>query len=280
MTYIRHIPSPPLNTYIDYLSFLDGPMPYPRAKVLPFPALDLKINFGGALIAYEPNRTEPIASCAESWWMGLWSTYHAVDWPLDMQLFCVIFKPAGAYPFLQLPLSELHNQVVSADAIWGHGVAEIRERLYAAPTIQARFALLERLLLARLDEVPYGLKTVRYAVAEIARQHGALSIRTLSDDLGSSQAHLITLFKRMVGVSPKELARFYRLKHVLRSIDPTQPIDWAQIAHQAHYYDQSHFNKDFVAFTGHNPTEYLQLRRQIHTTDPEHKQILRLLPIV
>jgi len=255
MTCTFYIPSPPLNTYINHLYCPNDPISYPRAKILPTPFLDLKINFGGAFQVYAADQTKAVATCAESWCVGLWSAYHIVDWPADKQYIGVNFKPGGAYPFLRLPLSELHNQVVSLDAIWGHCAAEIRERLYAAPTIQARFTLLEQFLLARLYDASTGLKAVQYAVEEITRHHGALSIRALSDHIGMSQKHLIAQFKQMVGGTPKELARLHRFAHILYSIDTTQPVDWTQVAHQSCYFDQSHFNKDFEAFTGHNPSD-------------------------
>jgi len=279
MAYTCHIPSPPLNAYIHDLYYLDGPTPYSRLKVLPMPVLHLMVNFGEAFQVHESDQVEPLATCTESSWVGLWSTYHIVEWPLNIQFFGVHFKPGGTHPFLQLPLSELHNQVVSLEAIWGHYAAEIRERLYAAPTIQAGFALFERLLLARLAEAPHGLDIVQYAIAEIARNHGVLSIRALSDHIGISQKHLLTQFKRMVGIPPKELARFYRFAQVLRSIDPIQPVDWTRIAYQSGYYDQSHLNKDFGAFTGHSPTDYLRLRRHFQAENPEQANNLGHMPI-
>jgi hypothetical protein len=33
------------------------------------------------------------------------------------------------------------------------------------------------------------------------------------------------MLKRMVGVSPKVLARFFRLKNVFGMIDPARPVD-------------------------------------------------------
>jgi AraC-like DNA-binding protein len=236
------------------------------------------VNLGDVYQVYAGDNAEPLATCTESWSVGIWNSYHIMHWPLDMQLLNVSFKPGGAYPFLQLPLSELHNHIVSLDAILGHLAAEIRERLYAAPTLQARFALLERLLLARLRETPHGLNKVQYAVAEIARHRGTLPIQTLSERLGISQKHLIMQFKRLVGATPKELARIYRFKHVLYSIDPTQPVDWTQIAHQSRFYDQSHFNRDFEAFTGHNPTDYLRLLHQAQVENPNYTHNPKHLP--
>jgi AraC-like DNA-binding protein len=279
MAYIFHVPSPPLNFYINRFYYPDDSILPPREKILPLPALDLKFNFGGAFQVYRADQGEPFAALTESWVLGLWSTSHVVDWPLDLQYIGVSFKPGGAYPFLQIPLSELQDQVVSLDTIWGGLAAEIRERLYLAPTIQARFALLEELLLARLKETPQELKAVQFAVGEVGRYHGALSIRELSHRMGMSQKHLINQFRQMVGCTPKELARLYRFAQVLEGIIPLQSVDWTLVAHQFCYYDQSHFIRDFEEFTGHTPTHYLRLRRQMHAENPDRAQISRLLPI-
>jgi AraC-like DNA-binding protein len=279
MTYIRYIPSPPLNTYIDDLYYLDGPTSYPRQKVLPVASSNLMINLGASFDVYEPDQVTPFITCTDSWWVGIWSTCHSVDWPARVQFFGVHFKPGGTYPFLQFPLSELSSQVVPLDAIWGRDAGEIRERLYAARSIEAGFSALEQLLLRRLSEEPPGLNVVQYAITEISQYHGALSIRSLSDQIGISQNHLGNQFKRFVGIPPKEVARFYRFANALRLINSTPLVDLTGIAYQSQFYDQSHFNKDFVAFTGYSPTEYLQLRRRVEAEKPEHAHVLTNLPI-
>jgi len=279
MTYLSCIPSPPLAAYIDDLYYLDGPASYRRQKVLPVASSNLMINLGDPFDVYAPDQVKPFMTCSDSWWVGIWNTYHSVDWPPNVKFFGVHFKSGGAYPFLRFPLSEMNRQVVPLDALWGRDAGAIREQLQAAPTATAGFALLERLLLARLAEAPDNLNVVQYAVLEIAHHHGALSIGTLSHQIGFSQNHLGNQFKRFVGVPPKEVARFYRFAHVLRSIDTAQTVDLTRIAHQTQFYDQSHFNRDFVAFTGHTPTEYIQLRRRVETENPEHARVLRNLPI-
>ena len=279
MAFISHTPSPPLNFYINSFYSPNEILPLPREKILPLPGLDLKINFGGGFQVYDADQSKPFTTLTESWVLGLWTKSHVVDWPEDLQYVGVNFKPGGAYPFLGLRLSELQNQVVSLDALWGRFAAELRERLYAAPTIQARFALLEKILLARLRGIPPGLEPVQYAVAEIARHHGTLSIRRLSDSMGMSQKHLIVQFKQMAGCTPKELGRLYRFGDILASIDPTQPVDWTLVAHQFYFHDQSHFIRDFREFSGHTPSDYLRLLRQLHAEKPDRTQHLRLLPI-
>jgi AraC-like DNA-binding protein len=293
MTYLFHIPAPPLNFYIKRFYYPNESLPLPPEKILPLPTLDLKINFGGGFQVHDADHGEPFTTPAESWVLGLWTKYHIVDWPSDLEYLGVSFKPGGAYPFLGLPLSELQNQVVALDAIWGTFAAELRERLYAAPTIQTRFALLEQFLLARLCDTAcfakqnmvrcrgtlQGLTAVQYAVAEIARHHGALSIRELSESMGMSQKHLIVQFKQMVGCTPKELGRLYRFAEILASIDLSHPVNWTLVAHRFYFHDQSHFIRDFREFTGHTPTDYLRLRRQMYAEKPDRTQHLRLLPI-
>ena len=278
MLYVSHVPAPPLNAYIHDLYYINGQSPYPRLKVAPDAMLHLMVNIGPPFELYAPNQATPFATCSESWWIGLWSQYWIVDWPQPVQFYGVHFKPAGVFPFLRLPLSQLHNQVVPVDAIWGRFAAEIRERLCAAPTPQVGLALLERILLERLAETPYGIDVVQYAIEQIDRQHGALSIRALSDYIGISQNHLGTQFKRMVGVAPKELARFYRFAHVIYSLDSTKEVDWGRIARQSRFYDLSHLNKDFVDFTGYSPSDYLHLRRRFHAENPDHPLEVGPLP--
>jgi AraC-like DNA-binding protein len=279
MNYLRYVPSPPLDRYINHLYYIDGRMPYPRERILPIPLLDLKINLGSAFQLYEYCQTERSRSLTESWLTGIQGVYHGLDWPSDMRLYGVRFKPTGLYPFLGLPLSELYNQVVALDAIWGRCASEFRERLAAAPSIEAAFVLLERLLLARLGEESTEQPLVECAIAEIEQHHGALSIKLLSDHIGVSQNHLRTQFKHVIGTSAKEMACLYRFEHVLHSINPTPPVDWTQIAQQCGYYDQSHFNKDFMAFTGCNPTDYLHLRRRVYAVNAPLDQFsLRNLP--
>jgi AraC-like DNA-binding protein len=279
MDYVAHIPAPPLNAYIDDIYYLDGPSPYPRLKVSPMPSIQLMFNFGPAFDVYVPGQAAPCTTCTESWWMGLQDSYLIVDWQQPVKFYGVHFKPAGVYPFLGLPLSELHNQVVPVDATWGCFAAEVRERLYAAPTIQAGLALLEKLLLARLADTLYGLDVVQYAISQIDRQHGTLSIRALSDHIGISQNHLGTQFKRMVGVPPKDVARFYRFARVIFSFDPSKEVDWGRIARRYCFYDLSHLNKDFVEFTGHSPTDYLRLRQRFDSENPGHALNVGPLPV-
>lgn len=274
MSFLLHAVAPPLNTYINFLYAAHGPRPYGREAIMPMPATDLKFNFGDPWRVHEPIQNSPVLVCDQSWCMGIWNRHHIVEWPAQTDFLGVSFKPGGAYAFLGVPLSELHNSIVPLDAVWGRFAAELRDRLYDARTLERRFTLAEEVLLARLHDGPSALRTVDHATRRIADRHGGLRIGELCDEIGISRKHLITLFKQVVGCTPKELARLHRFGHVLESIDIENPVDWTSIAHENDYFDQSHFSRDFEAYTGLNPTTYLKLRRSAHAEDQDNVAIV------
>jgi len=69
------------------------------------------------------------------------------------------------------------------------------------------------------------------------------------------------LFLREVGLTPKRLARIYRFHAALRGLQATTTLDWAQLALDCGYYDQSHLSRDFREFTGRSPEEVLKIPR-------------------
>jgi AraC-like DNA-binding protein len=72
------------------------------------------------------------------------------------------------------------------------------------------------------------------------------------------------------GVTPKRLARTYRFAATVFSINPAGPIDWADLAGGAGYFDQAHFGHEFRAFTGLTPTRYVEVRRRFLREHPGH----------
>jgi AraC-like DNA-binding protein len=252
-------------------------MPFSRDGIFPTPSTDLKFNFGGPWRVRQPLDTSYDPVCTESWCLGIWDQRHFVEWPENTSFIGVSFKPSGAYAFLGVPLSELRNRVVPLEVLWP-SAAEVREQLYDAATPARRFALLEEVLLARLDDNAGADRIVGHVAGQIVDRHGALKISELCDEVGISHKHLITLFDRMVGCPPKQLARLCRFEHTLESIDLNKPIRWTTVAQDGDYFDQAHFSHDFQNFAGLTPSAYLKHRRLILEMKPDHAAIPWVLP--
>lgn len=262
MTYALHIPHPPLAQFINHLWYVDLQAPYQQERILPTGTIELMINFGGAFRVVDKSDPNKFDLNSRSWIAGF-QTEYIINEPLgNTEMIGVSFKAGGAYPFFGFPISEFNDQVVSMELVWGISMEDMHEQLHAAPTLAAKFHLVEGWLCERLKVDWVTLRPIGYAVQQIKDANGILSIRDLSTTMGFSQKHLISQFKKMVGVSPKVYARIIKFQNVLHTIDPSIPLNWTEIAQHCQYYDQAHFNKDFAAFTGMTPTDYIVLRER------------------
>jgi AraC-like DNA-binding protein len=157
------------------------------------------------------------------------------------------------------PMGVLARQVVALEDLGGP-FARLPERLAAAGGWQERFAALDAFLGARLADARRPAPGVAWAWTSLRATHGATPVGALAAELGWSRRRLAGSFREQVGLPPKLYARILRFRHVLRRLDGRPEPHWAEIAYDCGYYDQAHFNRDFRAFAGTTPTDYLGRR--------------------
>ena len=274
-----YFPRQPLSQFITCLWYVDLQVPYTREKILPTGTIELMINFGPPHRRF--NKDETAFDLMQKSWIAGFQTGFVVNEPVaETCIMGVRFKPGGAFPFLGLPIAEITDLVIDMDCLWGGFIDEVRERLLAQSTVADKFALLEQILWQRMNLERLDTAVINHAVHHITTTNGNLSLKALSNDIGISQKHLITQFKKSVGVSPKQLSRVTRFQKVLNEINPMQPVDWRKIAHACHYYDQSHFNRDFAAFTGMSPSKYVQFRQTLLDAQPQQGEDVHFVPII
>ena len=97
---------------------------------------------------------------------------------------------------------------------------------------------------------------VTACVHMIEQRSGQCRIEELATLTGLSFKQLERLFHQHVGVGPKTLARIRRFSHVFAQLEALQG-NWAQIAYECGYTDQSHLARDFAQFTGVPPAALL-----------------------
>lgn len=106
-----------------------------------------------------------------------------------------------------------------------------------------------------LFSIPFKEDHTDKAIDIIKEHKGAISVADIIAPLGISERHLERLFKRYVGVSPKFYARIIRFNHIFHLNQERNPT-WTDLAFNAGFYDQSHFIRNFKAFTGEDPSSY------------------------
>jgi AraC-like DNA-binding protein len=245
---VSHVPAPPLSDHVALFWAFDAyGGPHARERVLPTATSELVITLGN----------EPVCPIVLS---GAHSESFVIDVASRPALLGVHFKPGGAAAFLGMPADELRNSVVPLDVLWGADAGDLKERLLAATTWQARFSVLEQVLLARLGRGPQRHRAVAFALQAIEAAPHMQTVGHLTERVGLSARRFIELFAGEVGLTPKLYCRVQRFQRVLATIERDEEVDWPDVALACGYYDQAHFIHDFRAFSGINPTAYVRLR--------------------
>ena len=187
----------------------------------------------------------------------------------------VHFRPGGAAPFFAGALSALHNRTELLDALWGPAAAALRERLQHAPTLAQRFRLVEDALLAH-GPTAYPLDgRVLQAVQMLGRDPSVARVDSVQRASGYSPQQFIRRFDSLVGITPKRFARVLRFNALLRRVVRVGPRDWAALAAEGGYYDQSHLIHEFRLLAGITPARYVpaQSDQPSHVPLPELQRL-------
>lgn len=164
------------------------------------------------------------------------------------------FRPAGAAAFFRTSLDELSGSTIPLDALVTRAdVERLGDRVGSQRDHRQRAAVVEEFLLERLA-ADRSDSIVTTAVSAIESARGALRMASLADQLGIGQNSLERRFRRAIGTSPKQLASLVRVRHAITIGRRGAP--WSRVAHEAGYFDQSHFIRDFRAVTGQAPTRF------------------------
>jgi AraC-like DNA-binding protein len=163
----------------------------------------------------------------------------------------------GARLFHRRPLRELKNRAVELEDVFGRDARRLTQQLYDAPSWDARFAILDRELAARILSARIPSAAVLHAWNRLVASVGRVGIGTIVGEIGCSQRHLIAQFREEIGLSPKTLARVLRFGRAIRIIKGSGGARLAEIACDCGYYDQAHFSARFRAFASVTPTELI-----------------------
>ncbi|VTU15291.1 helix-turn-helix transcriptional regulator [Variovorax sp. RA8] len=172
----------------------------------------------------------------------------------------VTLRPGGAAGLLGLPAGELAGTAVHLDTLWGGEGTRLLERMAQAPGDATRMAVLHAALQPRLREADGAAATRRAATQAarlIAASGGRRPLREVAEAIGVGERRLQQLFHAHVGLSPRAWSRLARLHGCLRALRRQAHPDWAQMAMDHGYYDQSHLANEFRALCGLTPTEFL-----------------------
>lgn len=227
-------------------------------RELPTSEVPLIICFGDPIRLFDVldrNRSTVLGSFAT----GAYDSHVIVEANGSQGGMQIDFTILGMRLFLGRPLSDLTNRGVALEDIFGSAGRRITMELQDAPTWDARFDLLDREIGSRIDAARQPASEVLCVWRRIVDSGGLVTIRSLVDETRWSQKHLITQFREHIGLAPKMFARVMRFGRAVERLRRRGHGSLTELALDCGYYDQSHFDRDFRAFAGVNPTELLTM---------------------
>jgi len=223
------------------------------AAPLPEPGLVLGVRYGGRARLVEDGAARALPAALLT---GIKPALRRIHTEAGGGLVLAVFEAGGAARFFDGSLYELFGEIVDlVDLTTRQEIDRLQTRLAEARTRAARAALLDAYLCSRPGERPADT-LVLAAASAIRASAGTLRITSLSERLGLSVDRFEKRFRHAVGASPKQLASIVRFRHALASYTPGLRL--TQLAHDAGYFDQSHLIREFRAFTGLTPREFLR----------------------
>lgn len=203
---------------------------------------------------------------------GTRKRYHVRDTSRPSRTLGVHFRPGGAAALLGIPADQLAGRHTPLEDVWGREAERLRARLLEAPSAAEAMALMEEVLLARLENLAPPHAAIRQALARLEARPAGTSIESLRRESGLSHRRFVELFRRSVGLAPKTLARVLRFQAVLRRATAARRPGWAALALASGYCDQSHLSREFQELAGIPPGEY----RPLSAARPNHVPLLAL----
>jgi AraC-like DNA-binding protein len=254
-------PKPPLSKFVDNFWLYEGyEAEHKTERILPTGTLELVINLRqNELLFYDVERPENCSRLSGAIVSGASGRGFAPDTAEEVFIIGIHFKPGGAFPFLGLPAGDLADTHVDLETLWGPSAGRLREHLCEARTSAERFQLLQEALSSRLC---HGVDVEQhYAVSAALEMFGKNQagprVREAAKYLGLSQRRFIQVFKAEVGMTPKLFSRIQRFQHTRTFIHQNPSINWADLAVDLGYFDQSHLIREFLEFSGLSPTDYI-----------------------
>ena len=88
---------------------------------------------------------------------------------------------------------------------------------------------------------------------------GVSTVAELSAESGYSVRHVSRLYNDVYGIGAKDFIKMHRFQNVLEEILANPDRDNSLFIEGAGYSDQAHFQREFKAFTGITPKQYIKL---------------------
>ncbi|WP_299730650.1 helix-turn-helix domain-containing protein [uncultured Tateyamaria sp.] len=172
----------------------------------------------------------------------------------------IVAKPTSANRLFGISPAKFRGRVADLAHSWSKSI-DIRQELSRLKPGKDMLLWLEQHLAGALKPETRSEMACAAAI-DLLEADPKLQIAGVADRVAMSVSNLDRTFARVVGITPRSLANLLKMRRLLAELDVRAVIDWAGLAAEYGWYDQSHFVKAFRHHTGHTPTGYVLAQRR------------------
>jgi len=176
----------------------------------------------------------------------------------------VMFRPGGFRPFLGRPVSTITDSMLPLAAVLPGGAElerGVTHALAGGASDEELVAVIDGSLAAQVPLEPQPSERTTAWADQAARDRDVCRVGDLAGLAGVSVRQLERSFADHIGVPPKWVIRRYRLYEIAERAARSEVNDWARLAAELAYADQSHLVRDFAATVGESPERYARAAR-------------------
>ncbi len=226
-------------------------------RVIPIDGVQIMFHYKEPFAVYNPDNT--VSRQPRSIISGLSNSFSDVSTSGAVGVIFVRFNTAGACNFFRFPLSEIENRSIDLSDVFYKEIRIVEELLYDQKSHEQKIKIIEDFLSSRFSPVPvYDCAVLINAIGLIRKNKGRVNTPYLAEKLSVTGKTLERKFSGYLGKTPKQFIRLIRFQQTLKDISINKDLDLTEYAYNNGYFDQSHFIKDFKAFTGLTPGEFIR----------------------
>ncbi len=192
--------------------------------------------------------------------IGQLTVHHLVRPFKGTKLIGIDFKPYGPYNLFMFHMNQIANTAVPANTFFGEtAINKVIFALQGSQTPAEKVEIVENFLIESANgRQARNLSVYDALVDRAVQKNGMLKVEDMLCET-VKQRNLQRYFKQRIGIPPKLFLQILRHKFVLQAMFANPQFTWRDPVLDGFYYDQSHFDRDFVRFSDQKPREYLQI---------------------
>lgn len=251
-------PLPPLRGYIDKMWVLESACGLPQhdmKMLVPDGRMLLLVPFKNAMVGRMGER-EYFSKENRMSLVGIGDLPSMVDTEHagELGVMGIDFTPEGAYRFFQWRLKETKNEVNALSDILGKQVKILEEKMMIVEAVDRKMQMVQEFLFNLFTQRGSD-RVFEYCIKKIKSSKGAITIKQLEQETGYSSRWLNMKFDERLGISPKNFSSIARFNFYYQALLTNASRILTDKEFYNHYYDESHFIREFRRFTGMPPAK-------------------------